>query len=67
MEYITRGGGRLTLTHHTDAELRKVLSAFLHGEAIHPELSELLVHLGYLSQGSDGLALTTKGHHVMKR
>nr|WP_294975790.1 hypothetical protein [uncultured Pseudomonas sp.] len=52
---------------YSDSELRKLLTDVQHGTAIHPRLSDLLVHLRYLEQRSCGLYLTLKAHRLIRR
>ncbi|WP_371226432.1 hypothetical protein ACAW63_15115 [Pseudomonas sp. QE6] len=61
-----RRGGRKGPSSHSDAALRKVLADVLRGAAIHPRLSDLLIHLGYLERGSCYLHLTLKAYRLLR-
>ncbi|WP_152222397.1 hypothetical protein [Pseudomonas sp. SCB32] len=66
MSYERRGGRRCS-SSHSDAELRKVLAGVRRGAAIHPGLSDLLIHLGYLERRPCGLHLTLKAYRLVGR
>lgn len=62
-----RRGGRGSSSSHSDAELRKVLVGVRRGATIHPGLSDLLIHLGYLERRTCGLHLTLKAYRLVGR
>ncbi|MFV3306701.1 hypothetical protein ACNFBT_15640 [Pseudomonas sp. NY15181] len=62
-----RRGGRKSSSSHSDTELRKVLAGVLCGAVIHPGLSDLLIHLGYLERRPCGLHLTLKAYRLVRR